>query len=212
MLIAGHLINEAILSNYTCWTRTRVRLTWTRLESWKIQCFSIIFDFRSIFFGQFIYLFTSSPGGFVWGKENVFGVWANKNMHRKILRITKFSMFFVSLRRLTDLAATFFSVWNYGDKGFEGWSIFSREKTTSWQHGVDSYAAHHALASHTGGSGGGMGPHTGHGHPHSGHPHTGHPHTTLAAASPFYAQNVAMMSSWRAYDGAGFQRASPYGE
>lgn len=56
-----------------------------------------------------------------------------------------------------------------------------------------------------------MGPHTGHAHPHAGHPHTAHPHSTLAAAAPFYAQNVAMMSSWRAYDGAGFQRASPYG-
>ena len=90
--------------------------------------------------------------------------------------------------------------------------IFFREKTASWQHGVDSYAAHHALAGHTGGTGGGMGPHTGHTHPHAGHPHTGHPHSTLAAAAPFYAQNVAMMSSWRAYDGAGFQRASPYGK
>ncbi|XP_043283908.1 GATA-binding factor A-like isoform X2 [Venturia canescens] len=93
---------------------------------------------------------------------------------------------------------------------FPGSASPAWEKTASWQHGVDSYAAHHALASHTGGSGGGMGPHTAHGHPHSAHPHTGHPHTSLAAASPFYAQNVAMMSSWRAYDGAGFQRASPY--
>ncbi|XP_012274475.1 GATA-binding factor A isoform X2 [Orussus abietinus] len=86
------------------------------------------------------------------------------------------------------------------------------EKTASWQHGVDTYAAHHALAGHTGSSAGGMGPHTGHSHPHAGHPHTGHPHSSLAAAAaaPFYAQNVAMMSSWRAYDGAGFQRASPY--
>ena len=60
-----------------------------------------------------------------------------------------------------------------------------------------------------------MGPHAGHAHPHAGHPHTAHPHTAslaAAAASPFYAQNVAMMSSWRAYDSAGFQRASPYGE
>ncbi|CAB0039493.1 unnamed protein product [Trichogramma brassicae] len=57
-----------------------------------------------------------------------------------------------------------------------------------------------------------MGPHSSHAHPHAGHPHTAHPHTSLAAAaaSPFYAQNVAMMSSWRAYDSAGFQRASPY--
>ncbi|XP_029039622.1 GATA-binding factor A-like [Osmia bicornis bicornis] len=92
------------------------------------------------------------------------------------------------------------------------------EKTAaSWQHGVDTYAAHHALAGHASGSAAAaaaaaaaMGPHSGHGHPHAGHPHTGHPHTSLAAAAPFYAQNVAMMSSWRAYDGAGFQRASPY--
>jgi len=58
-----------------------------------------------------------------------------------------------------------------------------------------------------------MGPHAGPGHPHAGHPHAAHPHSTLAAAAaaPFYAQNVAMMSSWRAYDGTGFQRASPYG-
>ncbi|XP_076398450.1 uncharacterized protein LOC100875427 isoform X2 [Megachile rotundata] len=94
------------------------------------------------------------------------------------------------------------------------------EKTAaSWQHGVDTYAAHHALAGHTSGSAAAaaaaaaaMGPHSGHGHPHAGHPHTGHPHSSLAAAAaaPFYAQNVAMMSSWRAYDGAGFQRASPY--
>ncbi|TGZ48414.1 Uncharacterized protein DBV15_02761 [Temnothorax longispinosus] len=57
-----------------------------------------------------------------------------------------------------------------------------------------------------------MGPHAGPGHPHAGHPHAAHPHSTLAAAAaaPFYAQNVAMMSSWRAYDGTGFQRASPY--
>lgn len=47
-------------------------------------------------------------------------------------------------------------------------------------------------------------------HPGHAHPHPGHPHSTLAA--PFYAQNVAMMSSWRAYDSAGFQRASPYGK
>ncbi|XP_001607848.1 GATA-binding factor A isoform X2 [Nasonia vitripennis] len=85
------------------------------------------------------------------------------------------------------------------------------EKTASWQHGVESYA-HHALAGHTGSSTAGMGPHTGHAHPHAAHPHTAHPHSSLAAAaaSPFYAQNVAMMSSWRAYDSAGFQRASPY--
>lgn len=87
-----------------------------------------------------------------------------------------------------------------------------REKTAaSWQHGVDTYAAHHALAGHTSGTAAAMGPHTGHGHPHAGHPHTAHPHSSLAAAAPFYAQNVAMMSSWRAYEGAGFQRASPYG-
>lgn len=87
-----------------------------------------------------------------------------------------------------------------------------REKTASWQHGVDTYAAHHALAGHTSGTAAAMGPHAGHGHPHAGHPHTAHPHSSLAAAAPFYAaQNVAMMSSWRAYDGAGFQRASPYG-
>ncbi|KAK9299249.1 hypothetical protein QLX08_007621 [Tetragonisca angustula] len=59
-----------------------------------------------------------------------------------------------------------------------------------------------------------MGQHSGHPHPHphphAAHPHTGHHHSSLAAAAPFYAQNVAMMSSWRAYDGAGFQRASPY--
>ncbi|XP_058797366.1 uncharacterized protein LOC131667731 isoform X2 [Phymastichus coffea] len=85
------------------------------------------------------------------------------------------------------------------------------EKSASWQHSVDTYA-HHALASHTGSSTGGMGPHTGHTHPHAGHPHTAHPHASLAAAaaSPFYAQNAAMMSSWRVYDSAGFQRASPY--
>ncbi|XP_043469622.1 GATA-binding factor A-like isoform X2 [Leptopilina heterotoma] len=84
------------------------------------------------------------------------------------------------------------------------------DKTASWQHGVDSYA-HHTLAGHTGSSAGGLGPHGGHGHPHGGHPHAAHPHSALAAAnSPFYAQNVAMMSSWRAYDSAGFQRASPY--
>ncbi|XP_015587314.1 GATA-binding factor A isoform X2 [Cephus cinctus] len=94
---------------------------------------------------------------------------------------------------------------------FPGSASPAWEKTASWQHGVDTYA-HHALASHTGSSGGGMGPHAGHTHPHTGHPHAAHPHSTLAAAAaaPFYAQNVAMMSSWRAYDSAGFQRASPY--
>ncbi|KYN22111.1 PREDICTED: GATA-binding factor A-like isoform X1 [Trachymyrmex cornetzi] len=86
------------------------------------------------------------------------------------------------------------------------------EKTASWQHGVETYAAHHALAGHTSGTAAAMGPHAGPGHPHAGHPHAAHPHSTLAAAAaaPFYAQNVAMMSSWRAYDGTGFQRASPY--
>ena len=100
---------------------------------------------------------------------------------------------------------------------------YEREKTAaSWQHGVETYAAHHALAGHASGSAAAaaaaaaaMGPHSGHAHPHphphAAHPHTGHPHSSLAAAAPFYAQNVAMMSSWRAYDGAGFQRASPYG-
>ncbi|XP_025154604.1 GATA-binding factor A isoform X2 [Harpegnathos saltator] len=88
------------------------------------------------------------------------------------------------------------------------------EKTASWQHGVETYAAHHALAGHTSGTAAAMGPHAGHGHPHAGHPHTAHPHSSLAAAAaaPFYAQNVAMMSSWRAtYEGTSFhQRASPY--
>ncbi|KAM0731534.1 GATA-binding factor A [Formica fusca] len=84
------------------------------------------------------------------------------------------------------------------------------EKTASWQHGVETYAAHHALAGHASGTASAMGPHAGPGHPHAGHPHAAHPHSSLAAAAPFYAQNVAMMSSWRAYDGAGFQRASPY--
>ncbi|KYM89966.1 GATA-binding factor A [Atta colombica] len=86
------------------------------------------------------------------------------------------------------------------------------EKTAPWQHGVETYAAHHALAGHTSGTAAAMGPHAGPGHPHAGHPHAAHPHSTLAAAAaaPFYAQNVAMMSSWRAYDGTGFQRASPY--
>lgn len=90
-------------------------------------------------------------------------------------------------------------------------SFSRREKTASWQHGVETYAAHHALAGHASGTAAAMGPHAGPGHPHAGHPHAAHPHSTLAAAAPFYAQNVAMMSSWRAYDGAGFQRASPYG-
>lgn len=109
-------------------------------------------------------------------------------------------------------------------------NLVGREKTAaaaaSWQHGVETYAAHHALAGHASGSAAAaaaaaaaMGPHSGHTHPHphthphAAHPHTGHPHSSLAAAAaaPFYAQNVAMMSSWRAYDGAGFQRASPYG-
>lgn len=78
---------------------------------------------------------------------------------------------------------------------------------------METYAAHHALAGHTSGTAAAMGPHAGPGHPHAGHPHAAHPHSTLAAAAaaPFYAQNVAMMSSWRAYDGTGFQRASPYG-
>lgn len=98
---------------------------------------------------------------------------------------------------------------------------FFRDKTASWQHGVDTYAHHAALAGHAGGTTPGMAPHaaashaTAAAHPHPGHPHAGHPHTSLAAAaaaSPFYAQNVAMMSSWRAYDSAGFQRASPYGK
>lgn len=89
--------------------------------------------------------------------------------------------------------------------------FFRREKTASWQHGVETYAAHHALAGHASGTASTMGPHAGPGHPHAGHPHAAHPHSSLAAAAPFYAQNVAMMSSWRAYDGAGFQRASPYG-
>ncbi|XP_011497138.1 PREDICTED: GATA-binding factor A-like isoform X2 [Ceratosolen solmsi marchali] len=85
------------------------------------------------------------------------------------------------------------------------------EKTASWQHGVDTYT-HHTLVGHTGNTTGSIGTHTGHTHIHSGHSHSAHPHTTLAAAaaSPFYAQNVAMMSSWRAYDSAAFQRASPY--
>lgn len=54
-----------------------------------------------------------------------------------------------------------------------------------------------------------MSAHGAHGHPHPSHPHSGHPHSTLT--SPFYAQNVAMMASWRPYDGSTFQRASPYG-
>ncbi|KAJ8686140.1 hypothetical protein QAD02_021934 [Eretmocerus hayati] len=88
------------------------------------------------------------------------------------------------------------------------------EKATSWQHGVDTYA-HHALAGHSASSASGILPHASHTHPHAtGHPHTAHPHSSLAAAaaaaSPFYAQNVAMMSTWRAYDSASFQRASPY--
>ncbi|XP_066600802.1 GATA-binding factor A-like [Prorops nasuta] len=95
---------------------------------------------------------------------------------------------------------------------FPGSASPAWEKTASWQHGVESYAAHHALAGHASASATGMGPHAGHAHPHAGHPHSGHPHSSLAAAAaaPFYAQNVAMMSSWRAYDSAGFQRASPY--
>ncbi|KAF2880093.1 hypothetical protein ILUMI_26081, partial [Ignelater luminosus] len=36
-------------------------------------------------------------------------------------------------------------------------------------------------------------------------------HASALSAGQFYAQNM-MMSSWRAYDGAGFQRTSPYGE
>lgn len=36
------------------------------------------------------------------------------------------------------------------------------------------------------------------------------PHAGALSAGQFYAQNM-MMSSWRAYDGAGFQRTSPYG-
>ncbi|XP_020287650.1 GATA-binding factor A-like isoform X2 [Pseudomyrmex gracilis] len=80
------------------------------------------------------------------------------------------------------------------------------EKTASWQHGVETYAAHHALAGHTSGTAAAMGPHAGPGHPHAAHPHAAHPHSTALAAAPFYAQNV-MMSSWR-YDSAGFQRAS----
>jgi len=77
---------------------------------------------------------------------------------------------------------------------------------------VETYA-HHALAGHTSGTAAAMGPHAGPGHPHAGHPHAAHPHSTLAAAAaaPFYAQNVAMMSSWRAYDSTSFQRASSYG-
>lgn len=35
-------------------------------------------------------------------------------------------------------------------------------------------------------------------------------HASSLSAGQFYAQNM-MMSSWRAYDGAGFQRTSPYG-
>lgn len=35
-------------------------------------------------------------------------------------------------------------------------------------------------------------------------------HASPLSAGQFYAQNM-MMSSWRAYDGAGFQRTSPYG-
>ncbi|KAH0809780.1 hypothetical protein GEV33_013012 [Tenebrio molitor] len=35
------------------------------------------------------------------------------------------------------------------------------------------------------------------------------PHAGALSAGQFYAQNM-MMSSWRAYDGAGFQRTSPY--
>ncbi|XP_015111949.1 GATA-binding factor A [Diachasma alloeum] len=90
---------------------------------------------------------------------------------------------------------------------FPGSASPAWEKTASWQHGVDGYT-HHALAGHTGGSPAGMGAHGAHGHPHPSHPHTGHPHATLA--SPFYAQNVAMMSSRWPYESAGFQRASPY--
>lgn len=36
-------------------------------------------------------------------------------------------------------------------------------------------------------------------------------HASALSAGQFYAQNM-MMSSWRAYDGTGFQRTSPYGE
>lgn len=92
-------------------------------------------------------------------------------------------------------------------------SIF-RDKTATWQHGVDTYTQHALAASHAGSASAAMGPHVGHSHPHAAHPHAAHPHSSLAAAaaaSPFYAQNVAMMSSWRAYDSAGFQRATPYG-
>ncbi|XP_014213059.1 GATA-binding factor A-like, partial [Copidosoma floridanum] len=84
------------------------------------------------------------------------------------------------------------------------------DKPSSWQHGVDTYA-HHALAGHTGSSPSGMGPHGSHVYPHSSNSHITHSHTNFAgAASPFYAQNVAMMSSWRTYDSTGFQRAPPY--
>lgn len=41
---------------------------------------------------------------------------------------------------------------------------------------------------------------------------TTNPHTASAlSAGQFYAQNM-MMTSWRAYDGTGFQRTSPYGK
>lgn len=46
----------------------------------------------------------------------------------------------------------------------------------------------------------------------SGHSLAANPHHASAlSAGQFYAQNM-MMSSWRAYDGTGFQRTSPYGK
>lgn len=45
----------------------------------------------------------------------------------------------------------------------------------------------------------------------SAHSLGGGPHAGALSAGQFYAQNM-MMNTWRAYDGAGFQRTSPYGK
>lgn len=66
-------------------------------------------------------------------------------------------------------------------------------------------SAHQSSWAHAGGTYGEMaGPSA---HSLGASPH----HATTLSAGQFYAQNM-MMGSWRAYDGTGFQRTSPYGK
>lgn len=64
--------------------------------------------------------------------------------------------------------------------------------------------AHQTGWAHSGGSYGEV---TG----HSSHSLGANHHAGALSAGQFYAQNM-MMNTWRAYDGTGFQRTSPYGK